>query len=372
MFQVDLKPTLRIVNLIAALERFAGRWDRISLSPAMASNELETQALREGAAAALSLDVGGSGVSALITALLSDENLDQAASSGKLPDVTLRQFRRLIEAHKRPFDLSLAGIVQLFGAAIDGIDLGASIETMKNQRIDPAAQRLDSGQKLPLRSQSGYLSVCAVRTDGLSAAAEEMVFPTISPFLVRGKLLDLIEWTQVELKRTTFHPLLVIAIFHLMFLQLSPFPSGNVRLSLLIAWKLLDQNGFTFVRHCHFATELHAKSVQYANTLRQAERTANTTWASVNIWIEFFLDALKTSSDQLASATHSKERGLEVTHVQRRIMDVIRRTGRASRELIVTETGINLSTVKYNLTLLATRGHLAREGGGRATAYRIV
>lgn len=91
-----------------------------------------------------------------------------------------------------------------------------------------------------------------------------------------------------------------------------------------------------------------------------------------NIWLETFLDCLLDSSQRLISVGEQRAEGLRLTAVQKQIIGVVRSYGSATRERIATESGINLSTVKYNLSVLATRGHLKREGGGRTTSYRLV
>ena len=199
-----------------------------------------------------------------------------------------------------------------------------------------------------------------------------MIFPTVSPFLVEQRLEELLEWARHELEDGQFHPLFVIGTFHLLFLQIHPFPTANHRLALILLWRLLDAHGYSYVRYSHFAPEIASRSKQYFAALRQAEKTAYGNWSTLNIWLEFFLDMLVLASQNLLTLTERTVSSARLSSVQRRIIDVIKSSGSATREKIVTETGINLSTVKYNLSVLASRGHLKRDGGGRSTSYRLL
>ena len=58
-----------------------------------------------------------------------------------------------------------------------------------------------------------------------------VVFQTASPFDTPRLMAELIEWTTDALSNRTLHPLLVIAVFVVVFMEIHPFPDGNGRLS---------------------------------------------------------------------------------------------------------------------------------------------
>jgi Fic family protein len=359
MFSLDMKISPRLVQQIASIERFAGAWERLSLSEAVASDLLMRESLRLGAEAAIRLDAS-SPVSLTgsleITKLAKDRPSRDGSLFARRPSeleitrsVTSPAIENLLSAHVHTAEFDEDGLLELYSL-------------VSGQNI----VRTNDGS-LPLRRTA--LNFLSPRTDG---EGDEIVFPTVSSFLLEQRLGELLEWTRHELAEGAYHPLFVAGVFHLVFLQIHPFPVANHRLAITLLWRLLDAHGYSFVRYNHFAAEFSRRQKQYFAALRQAEKTALGSWATVNVWLEFFLDSvLQTSETLLHRAEHTVNLS-QLTSVQRKIIDVVKTNGSVTRERIVTETGINLSTIKYNLSVLASRGHLKRDGGGRTTSYRVL
>ncbi|CDZ33084.1 Fic/DOC family [Neorhizobium galegae bv. officinalis] len=66
-----------------------------------------------------------------------------------------------------------------------------------------------------------------------------IVFATASPFGMPGRTADLVAWQQAQEKDGTFHPLLIVAVFFVVFLEIHPFQDGNGRLSSALTTLLL-------------------------------------------------------------------------------------------------------------------------------------
>lgn len=364
MLSVELRPSLRLVQQIAQIERFAGIWDRIGQSEVVANDGALQQALFRGSQAAFLLD---STSPPETIALRSSIELLSASAAGRAArgDLSSKSVdspcERFMAAHliELPFDAE--GLDALYRYAVAG------------QSLDDEALG-DSESPSPLRTFPVYFSAAALReaAQGSRAHGDERVFQGVNAFLVQQRLSELIEWTELELSRDRIHPLLVIGIFHLLFLQILPYPTGNHRLCLLVEWQLLKNSGFGFIRYSHPAAALHARARQYFAALRQSEQTAGTSWATANSWLELFLDSLLDCVAELRSSSERTITEAALTSIQKRIIDVVRTNGSVTRERIISETGINVSTVKYNLSVLAMKGHLRREGGGRTTSYRVM
>ena len=74
-----------------------------------------------------------------------------------------------------------------------------------------------------------------------------VVFKTATPFDTPQRMTELVSWfaDTCELKR--LHPLLAIAIFIVVFLEIHPFQDGNGRLSRVLTTLLLLQAGYIYV-----------------------------------------------------------------------------------------------------------------------------
>lgn len=353
MRALEMKTSPRLVQQVAAIERFAGAWERLAVSDAVASDGLMQAALRRGAVAASALDVTSSRTlsDALELEWTPVRTAGGALVSGGHSLTTSeaeRGYQQILEAHVAHAEFDEAGLLELFHRIV-GM---------------PAVE-----EDLTAALRRTNVNFCA---PGGNGDGDEIVFPTISAFLVEQRLSELLEWAQHELAEGSFHPLFIAGVFHLIFLQIHPFRTANHRLAMVLLWRMLDAHGYGFVRYQHFSEEFARRPKQYFSALRQAERSSLGSWSTLNVWLEFFLESLIQSSEHLLHRAEQTVNLSQLTTVQRRIFDVVRANGAVTREKIVSETGINISTVKYNLSVLASRGHLKRDGGGRTTSYRIL
>ena len=316
MIEFEAQASNRLVRQIAHLERLVGQCERLCQNQAILSDKITAQSFRSFAHSCTVLDSS--------TSLFDAEQSDA-----------------LINAAELETPLSTEGLLDVVRRITGVEEIGF--------REKPA-------------SFSGVLG---------EQKKEMRVFPAVSQFIVGQRTNEILEWVNAELEQDTYHPLIVIGAFHLLLLQTSPFTAANHRLALFYLRSLLIAEGYQFIGFVDFAKQFHRRRNQYFQALRQAEKTACSSWASLNAWLEFFLDSLTASCSELVSTLDKSVDDRRLTEVQRKIVEVVRENGPVSRDAIATETGINVSTVKYNLGVLSERGHLKRQGGGRSTSYLI-
>ena len=87
-------------------------------------------------------------------------------------------------------------------------------------------------------------SVAAFDENGVQIA---IVFETASPFDTPRLMGELVTWVNAERENRQWHPLLIIAIFVVVFLEIHPFQDGNGRLSRALSTLLLLQAGYAYV-----------------------------------------------------------------------------------------------------------------------------
>ncbi len=312
LIQIDFKPTARLVQQIARMERCAGQWDRLSESPALATPESVTRSIERGSVLASRLE----------------------------PFSSESDRQRFISAH-------------LFSRAFPTNP--TDLQAFQAQLGDCEWRRIN-----------GALSAPA------AFFPQEAVFSTTPPFLIPQRLDELLQWLNLEMEESSWHPALTIGSFHILFLQLSPFAVANHRLSLLLVWQLLCDHGFGFVRYHHFLEPLSGREQSYFSALRQAEKTARGNWSTLNAWLELFLGLLSQSAEDLLRECGWEAQRLGLTDTQLAVLAAVREFGTATRDRVSTETGIALSTVKYSLGVLTARGFVRRNGAGRTTNYSAI
>ena len=361
MFAVEVRPSLRMLQQVATIERFCGAWERVSTQAQFTAPGAAERALLLGIAATAELDQT---TSPSVQMQLRDwrEREGQADYSsaytfsmqnpmhgiGSAPP----ELRALFATHEAELEFNPA-LVELCHRALIGEDI------VLDGIFSDQTSELDTS-----RFRRG--------THRFGGPRNEVVFQTVPAFVIEQRLDDLLEWTAQELHTGRHHPLVIGGVFFLLFLQISPYDRANHRLAIVLLWHFLLSTGYTFVRFNHFATQFQSNSEQYVIALRQAEKTSYGNWSTLNSWLEFFLQALCVGCQELESVSELTVRQSRLSSIQRDIIEVIRSNGTATRERIVKDTGINISTVKYNLAVLSARGHLKREGGGRSTSYRLL
>ncbi len=353
MLNIQIRPSLGLLKQIAKIEYLAGAWSRLRLNESFASKHRAEQASLNEAVSSLCLDGSTSAVLSIqLREMLNNGELPQIVSretegnatfqhSSRFAHSSLDEVNRLMDLAELPFTLSIDDLLQLKAA------------TFENSGSEPeAAYRQQLGSLLDPNNRS--------------------VFPAISAFLIEKRLLGLIDWTQRELEAEILHPLLVIGTFHLLFLQILPFPNESHRIALLIMHKLLEKHGFDSVKFQPLTPLFFSQEEAYYNALRQAEKTAGSDWSTLNTWLEFFLDTMLSAGKALQHESELSFSRSRLSKVQEQILTVVKAHGSVTRDRVSKETGINLNTVKYNLSVLAQRGHLRRNGGGRTTNYSLI
>ncbi len=197
------------------------------------------------------------------------------------------------------------------------------------------------------------------------------IFQTLPPRMIAGKTEDLATWLELELRSRDHHPLLVIASFVLAFLAASPFERGNARLGRLLAVHLLRRAGYTHLSYASFERVMEEMRDQYHDALDAAETRLWTGEADISPWLAFFLQALRRQTERVQAKVGLERQVLELSALQRTIVDTVREHGAVGAALLLAATGANRNTLKDNLRRLVQNGVLVRSGKLRGSLYRL-
>jgi len=111
-------------------------------------------------------------------------------------------------------------------------------------------------------------SVAAFDENGVQLG---IVFETASPFDTPGLMAELVAWVNDERDKAHLHPLLIIAIFVVVFLEIHPFQDGNGRLSRVLTTLLLIQTGYAYVPYSSLESVIELNRQTYYLALRQTQ-----------------------------------------------------------------------------------------------------
>ena len=103
-----------------------------------------------------------------------------------------------------------------------------------------------------------------------------IVFQAVSPFDTSRLMMDLVAWVNQERETARLHPLLIIALCVVVFLDIHPFQDANGRLSRVLTTLLLLQAGYAYVPYSSLESVVEQSKEAYYLALRQTQGTIRT------------------------------------------------------------------------------------------------
>jgi Fic family protein len=199
-----------------------------------------------------------------------------------------------------------------------------------------------------------------------------IVFATAAPFDTPRLMGELIEWVRAREDDRTLHPLLVIAVFVVVFLEIHPFQDGNGRLSRVLTTLLLLRADYSYVPYGSLESIIEQNKEGYYLALRRTQGTIRTDMPDWNPWIEFFLQSLQRQKQRLERKIERERIILgDLPELSVTILELARERGRVTVIEAARATGASRNTVKDHLKALTELGHLLRHGAGRGTWYGL-
>lgn len=199
-----------------------------------------------------------------------------------------------------------------------------------------------------------------------------IVFETATPFDTPRLMTELAGWMTSEQEQKRLHPLLLIAVFTVVFLEIHPFQDGNGRLSRILTTLLLLQAGYAYVPYSSLESVIEQSKEGYYLALRQTQGSIRSGAPNWQPWLIFFLRALQQQMKRLATKVEREKLVLpSLPELSLRILDHAREHGRVSMGDIIKLTGASRNTLKQQLRHLVDKGYLLRQGGGRTTWYTL-
>lgn len=199
-----------------------------------------------------------------------------------------------------------------------------------------------------------------------------IVFETATPFDTPHRMAELVEWLAGKEEDRSLHPLLVIAIFVVVFLEIHPFQDGNGRLSRILTTLLLLRAGYVYVPYSSLESVIEQNKDSYYLSLRRTQRAIRTDAPDWNPWLEFFLRALQSQKERLEKKME-RERVMiaALPELSVLILELVREHGRITISEVVKVSGVSRNTVKDHLRALVEQGHLQLHGERRGAWYGL-
>jgi Fic family protein len=197
-----------------------------------------------------------------------------------------------------------------------------------------------------------------------------VVFETATPFETPRLMSELVKWVNETLDHKQLHPLLVTAIFIVVFLEIHPFQDGNGRLSRVLTTLLLLRSGYAYVPYSSLESVIEASKEGYYLGLRRTQATIRSDAPAWSHWIIYFLQSLRQQKNRLEAKIAQERIMIErLPELAVQILELAKSHGRITNSQVVDITGANRNTVKKHLQMLVSARHLVQHGSGKATWY---
>ena len=199
-----------------------------------------------------------------------------------------------------------------------------------------------------------------------------IVFQTASPFDTLRLMPELVAWVQAARAAKKLHPLLIIAVFVVVFLEIHPFQDGNGRLSRVLTTLLLLQSGYAYVPYSSLESVIEMNKEAYYLALRQTQGTIRTAAPDWQPWLDFFMRSLAEQVRRLETKVEREKLVLAtLPELALQIVEFAREHGRVRMGEAVKLTGASRNTLKEHFRTLVTRGYLNQHGAGRGVWYEM-
>lgn len=199
-----------------------------------------------------------------------------------------------------------------------------------------------------------------------------VVFETATPFDTPRLMAELVAWLDEELASRRLHPLLLIGIWVVVFLEIHPFQDGNGRLSRVLTTLLLLRAGYAYVPYSSLESVIEQSKEAYYLALRQTQSTIRTEAPNWQAWLTFFLRALAQQMRRLKRKIEREKLVLaKLPELSLQIVEFTREHGRITMGDAIRLTGSSRNTLKQHFRALVEQGHLVQGGAGRGSWYQL-
>ena len=212
-------------------------------------------------------------------------------------------------------------------------------------------------------------SVAAFDEDGKQIG---IVFETATPFDTPSLMEEIVAFVNDTVETKRMHPLLLVGIFVVVFLEIHPFQDGNGRLSRILTTLLLLRFGYAYVPYSSLESVIEQSKEGYYLALRQTQGSIRTESPNWQPWITFFLRALQQQMRRLAKKVEREKNVLSaLPELSVQILEYAREHGRVTIGDMVKLTGVSRNTLKKHFSQLIEKRHLVLNGSGRGAWYSL-
>jgi Fic family protein len=343
----DFKTNQQIIKRIAFIDSFKGKWTGLG--------EKESAYLRELKQIATIESIGSS--TRIEGATLSDKEVKELLDTVKTTSFKTRDEQEVFGYYE---------VLNLILDSYDSIDI-------KENHIHHLHKSLLQASSKDVSHRGQYKKLSNKVVANYPSGHQKIIFNTTEPFLVKGEMDHLINWTNENLESEELHPLIITGTFVYEFLSIHPYQDGNGRLSRLLTTLLLLKNDYDFMQYASMEMEIEKQKKAYYNALMNGQKDRGTKQEKIDQWLLFFLSALELAIRKLEDRySQIKNRKSYLNERQKKLYKYIDANQPVKISDIVSQLQEYTSyTLKKDMRYLSDENLILKMGKGRATIYII-
>lgn len=266
------------------------------------------------------------------------------------------------------------GLHLLSGITTRGSQLQPVLEPLKEKELTP--DLLKALHKIWVRGADGGVYkdsdiALPIVDSGQEIGALSTASPDEAPFLTE----KLLAWVNEALLSDDYHPLLVIAVFTAVFLQVSPFKSGNMRLAQFLVILLMMKSGYRYAPFASLEAAFDAYGESILEALQAVQSSIEAGTPDWQPWLYCFFSILNAHCEVLRGHIDDETNSEAITNLPDlsiALLESLRRHKRATMKILMKETKGRRSTIKLRMQELMADGLVRRYGAGRGVWYSLV
>jgi Fic family protein len=196
---------------------------------------------------------------------------------------------------------------------------------------------------------------------------------TAPPEQAQGLLEKLVTWMNATLEKKELHPLLAIAVFTAIFLQISPFEKENLKISRFLVTVLMLKAGYSYAPYVPLDRFFNERAEIFFQALQINQQSLESGRPEWNSWLNCFFMLLQEQKNTLKDRMFDKNKDLShLPTLSAKILKLFEHNNRLQMKQIVKLTNGRRSTIKLRLGEMVDQGYVRRYGNARATWYSLV
>ncbi len=201
------------------------------------------------------------------------------------------------------------------------------------------------------------------------------VIETAAPDDIAPLLQKLLEWVNVDIMDEKRHPVLTVGVFVAVFLQISPFASGNLKLARLLGVLLLLKRDYRYVGFVSLDPLMEDYALALHMSLLSNQQSLEAGRPNWQAWLLCFSGILLRQTQILQDKIDGADAAddfADMPQLSLRLLECVKANKRTTMKEMIAFTRGRRATIKLRLQELLERGMIKRHGAGRGVWYSLI